>query len=184
MSDGMPEIQHFSQPRFEFVFLHHRRFEPHGTRDEPGELTDVGLPDPGALLSIRRKNGASRPDGDLCNFRQAVPEFLLRQRRQNGRVDERRPEVGEMPRSGSCRPDGRSPTFPPTLLSTWASRVVGTCTNPIPRNTVAATYPAMSPTTPPPSAIIRLSRFTSPAKQLRSGEDTRYRQFLECSPRG
>ena len=43
---------------------------------------------------------------------------------------------------------------PPTELSTCASSVVGTCTNGTPRRYVAATKPARSPTTPPPSATM------------------------------
>ncbi len=44
--------------------------------------------------------------------------------------------------------------FPPTELSTCASRVVGTCMKGTPLRYVAATKPAMSPITPPPRAII------------------------------
>ena len=50
-------------------------------------------------------------------------------------------------------PAGRSmATLPPTEESTWASRVVGTCTKSTPRRMVAAAKPARSPTTPPPRA--------------------------------
>ncbi len=51
-------------------------------------------------------------------------------------------------------PAGRSTaTLPPPLASTIASRLVGLWTNGTPRSQVAATNPAMSPITPPPSAI-------------------------------
>ena len=46
-----------------------------------------------------------------------------------------------------------TPVLPPTLASTIASSVVGTCTNGTPRRRVAATNPAMSPMTPPPRAM-------------------------------
>jgi len=48
------------------------------------------------------------------------------------------------------------PVLPPTELSTWDKRVVGTWIKLIPLNTIEAENPAMSPTTPPPNAIIRL----------------------------
>lgn len=53
---------------------------------------------------------------------------------------------------------GRAPVFPPTLASTMASSVVGTWIKGTPRMYVAATKPARSPTTPPPSAIIQVFR--------------------------
>lgn len=43
--------------------------------------------------------------------------------------------------------------LPPIEESTIDSRVVGTCTKLIPRMYVAATYPTISPTTPPPRAM-------------------------------
>ena len=69
--------------------------------------------------------------------------------------------VGSISTSSGCLnaptrflPAGRSTaTLPPTLASTMASRLVGICTNGTPRSHVAATNPAMSPITPPPSAI-------------------------------
>ena len=57
-----------------------------------------------------------------------------------------------------ARARGRSPVLPPTLLSTWASSVVGTPTQATPRSQVAAAKPARSPTTPPPSATTASSR--------------------------
>ena len=53
----------------------------------------------------------------------------------------------------------RGQTFPPTLASTMARRVVGIWTKGMPRMKVAATYPVRSPTTPPPSAMQQESRF-------------------------
>ena len=50
------------------------------------------------------------------------------------------------------------PVLPPTLESTWASSVVGTCTKGRPRSAVAAANPARSPTTPPPSATTAVRR--------------------------
>ena len=44
--------------------------------------------------------------------------------------------------------------LPPIAASVIATIVVGNCTIGMPRNNVAATNPAMSPTTPPPSATI------------------------------
>jgi hypothetical protein len=46
------------------------------------------------------------------------------------------------------------PTFPPTALSTMDRRVVGTMSKGRPRANVAATKPARSPITPPPTATI------------------------------
>ena len=56
-----------------------------------------------------------------------------------------------------------TPVLPPIAASTIASRVVGTCTTPMPRSQVAAANPAMSPTTPPPRATI-----SEPRSSLRS----------------
>ena len=56
-------------------------------------------------------------------------------------------------------PPGRStPVLPPIAASTWASRVVGICTNSMPRRKQPAANPARSPTLPPPKARTRLSR--------------------------
>ena len=49
--------------------------------------------------------------------------------------------------------------LPPTAESTIASSVVGTCTRSTPRMNVAATNPARSPTTPPPTAMTTASRW-------------------------
>ena len=46
------------------------------------------------------------------------------------------------------------PVLPPIDESTCAKRVVGTCTKSIPLIYEEATYPAKSPITPPPIAII------------------------------
>lgn len=48
--------------------------------------------------------------------------------------------------------------LPPTLESTIAMVDVGTWMKGTPRMYVAATNPTRSPTTPPPSAIIQVSR--------------------------
>jgi len=48
--------------------------------------------------------------------------------------------------------------LPPTEESTIASRVVGNCTQSMPRIQQAAAKPARSPTTPPPSAYTVASR--------------------------
>ena len=49
-------------------------------------------------------------------------------------------------------------TFPPILLSTCATSVVGNCRSSIPLLKVAAANPAVSPITPPPNAIKRSLR--------------------------
>ena len=51
--------------------------------------------------------------------------------------------------------------MPPIALSTWATRVVGTCQRGSPRANVAATKPARSPTTPPPTATMCVLRSTA-----------------------
>ena len=57
------------------------------------------------------------------------------------------------------------PVLPPTLESTWASRVVGICTKGRPRKVAAAAKPARSPTTPPPSAMTAVRRSTPRASR-------------------
>src|SRR5690606_32782760 len=53
--------------------------------------------------------------------------------------------------------------LPPTLESTCASNVVGSCTKPQPRLRIAAAKPVRSPITPPPSASTGSPRSTSSA---------------------
>lgn len=48
-----------------------------------------------------------------------------------------------------------TPTFPPTLLSTCANKVVGHCINGTPLKYVEATKPPRSPITPPPKVKIK-----------------------------
>ena len=46
------------------------------------------------------------------------------------------------------------PVFPPTELSTWESKVVGTCMHFTPLSTIELAKPTKSPVTPPPIEII------------------------------
>ncbi len=79
-------------------------------------------------------------------------------------------------------PPGRlMPTLPPTELSTCASSVVGTCTNRSPRANVAATNPARSPTTPPPSATTTDLR-SAPWSSICSHSSAATSADLLCSP--
>ena len=81
-------------------------------------------------------------------------------------------------------PWGRSiAVLPPTLLSTCASKVVGTCTQLSPRIQIAAAKPVRSPTTPPPSAITT-SRRDRRAAAKTSISDCNPAQPLLASPEG
>ncbi|MNT41215.1 hypothetical protein D3C72_1775690 [compost metagenome] len=73
--------------------------------------------------------------------------------------------------------------LPPTEESTWASRVVGTCTKSTPRMNRAAASPARSPTTPPPSATTMLLR-SSPSASSRSSTASSCSKDLDASPAG
>ena len=48
--------------------------------------------------------------------------------------------------------------LPPTELSTWANRVVGIWMKSMPRSSIAAAKPVISPITPPPNATTTLPR--------------------------
>ncbi len=71
--------------------------------------------------------------------------------------------------------------FPPTALSTMASRVVGTTSQAMPRMYVAATSPATSPTLPPPTATMQSSR-SRPASLQCSRSRPATVHCLACSP--
>jgi hypothetical protein len=73
--------------------------------------------------------------------------------------------------------------LPPIDESTMASNVVGTCTNLMPLIYVAATNPIMSPITPPPSAIITVSRVHPCDSSQSSTTPLVFRDF-EFSPGG
>ena len=79
--------------------------------------------------------------------------------------------------------DVSTPVLPPTLLSTIASSVVGTWTQGIPRKRVAATNPATSPTTPPPTAMTLESR-PYPRSISRSCRSATVSRVLNRSPAG
>src|SRR5205085_11707087 len=58
-------------------------------------------------------------------------------------------------------PSGRlTPVFPPMAASTWPSKVVGTATHRTPRWYTAAAKPAVSVTTPPPTATTTSPRLS------------------------
>ena len=59
--------------------------------------------------------------------------------------------AGGTRRPGSCPFGVSTPVFPPTAASSMASSVVGTWSQGTPRRYVAATKPARSPVTPPPT---------------------------------
>ena len=95
---------------------------------------------------------------------------LGRQAGSRARPDRsRQPPADETRRPGSCRSVVSTPVFPPTEASTIASREVGTWRKGMPRRNVAATNPARSPTTPPPTATMAPSR-PKPEVEQRVGE--------------
>ncbi len=67
------------------------------------------------------------------------------------------------------------------LESTWASSVVGTWTTGMPRRNVAATKPAMSPITPPPTATTKSPR-SVPTSISQSYIASTPRRVLRSSP--
>mmetsp|Transcript_30483 Transcript_30483/g.98479 ORF Transcript_30483/g.98479 Transcript_30483/m.98479 type:complete len:224 (+) Transcript_30483:3907-4578(+) len=71
--------------------------------------------------------------------------------------------------------------FPPTDESSIAIMDVGTCTTGTPRMNVAATKPVRSPTTPPPSATMQVSRMQR-CDSMKSSICSLYSRFLELSP--
>src|SRR5690606_25716294 len=71
--------------------------------------------------------------------------------------------------------------LPPTLESTCASSVVGSCTKPQPRLRIAAAKPVRSPITPPPSASTWSPRSTSSANS-QSVSRSSTAQLLAPSP--
>ena len=83
--------------------------------------------------------------------------------------------------------------FPPMEASTWASTVVGICTNSIPRMSSEASSPPTSPTIPPPSATITALR-SAPASPTCRPEPPpsptawwalrRAWKYLRCEPGG
>lgn len=73
--------------------------------------------------------------------------------------------------------------MPPTLESTIANNVVGTCTNLTPLMNVAATNPTKSPTTPPPNAIMTVSLVHLFSRSQSSMLALTCRDF-DCSPGG
>jgi len=75
------------------------------------------------------------------------------------------------------------PVLPPTEESTWANKVVGTWINRMPRIKLAAPNPAISPTTPPPSAMIMLWR-SAPCASSSSKISCKCCQSLNDSPSG
>ena len=71
--------------------------------------------------------------------------------------------------------------LPPIDESTIDSNVVGTWTNRTPLMNVAATYPIMSPMTPPPSAMMTVSRVHS-CDSIQSSTSALVDLDLEVSP--
>ena len=93
----------------------------------------------------------------------AIPARRLRSSRVRRKASSMKTARGWWNAPTRFFPSGRlKPVFPPTLLSTWERRVVGTWMQEIPRRYVAAANPARSPTTPPPKATTRESRPASP----------------------
>jgi hypothetical protein len=81
-------------------------------------------------------------------------------------------------------PAGESmPVLPPMEESTQASMEVGTCTTGTPRMYVAATNPARSPTTPPPSATTHVSRWQR-CSSIQSSMSALTDRHLDASPAG
>ena len=81
-------------------------------------------------------------------------------------------------------PWGRSTAvLPPTDESTMASRVVGSCTQSMPRIQQAAAKPARSPITPPPRANTQASR-RAPSPARASITRLKEARVLEASPAG
>ncbi len=76
-----------------------------------------------------------------------------------------------------------TPVLPPTDESTCASSVVGTWTKGMPRWQIAAAKPAMSPTTPPPSAITVVER-SARSSSSRVSTSCSVAQVLCVSPSG
>ena len=76
-----------------------------------------------------------------------------------------------------------TPTLPPTELSTIARRLVGTIRSGSPRAYVAATNPARSPTTPPPTATTHVCRSAFISTSSSNRTEARPRLF-EASPAG
>ena len=76
-----------------------------------------------------------------------------------------------------------TPTFPPMAASIIARYVVGTWTRGTPRRNVAATNPARSPVTPPPTAMMQVSR-PYPASRRPSVSLDQFFLVFETSPAG
>src|ERR1035441_7868633 len=74
-----------------------------------------------------------------------------------------------------------TPVFPPIDASTWASTVVGICTNSTPRIYSEANKPLTSPTTPPPRAMITALR-SAPSRTSLSARASTDRNLHKLTP--
>ena len=161
-------------------------------------LDDVGLQPAAALDDVRQHGRVAGVD----RRRRSLRDTRRTRRPESRRISRLRPgRRGTRGRAASaststsistprgCQnaptmflPPGRlMPTLPPTELSTCASSVVGTCTNRSPRANVAATNPARSPTTPPPSATTTDLR-SAPSSSICSHSSAATSGDLLCSP--
>ena len=167
VADGVAEVQDAPQAGLALVrstttsALMRQRLGDDRQRAPPASRAKIAV---GARAT--RSNSARLGDhAVLDHLVEPGAELAPRQRREQRSDRRRRAAAGETRRSGSCRARWLTPTLPPIALSTCASSVVGTWTSGMPRRKVAAAKPAMSPTTPPPTATIALDAIGAGADQ-------------------
>ena len=149
---GVAEIQQAPQAALPLVLRDDVGLDAARRRDDGDERVGLAGEDGVEVPVDPVEQVPVRDDAVLDDLVQASPELAARQRPQHQGVGDDGNRL--MERSDEVLAERMvTPTLPPMAASTCASRVVGTWTRATPRRMVAAAKPAMSPMTPPPTAM-------------------------------